>query len=755
MSSHRETADSTRESASHCHCHHCDCGATPVAEIDPAVATLKSETRSVYRIINMDCPMEERLIRKKLASTPGVRNLNFNLMQRLLTVEHDPGAGPEIVAALTEIEMIPEEIGADKRPYELPETEIPWKKLLWAGVFAALSEIFELIIEYDALPSLINPASPTIAGWPAWELAPLLLALISIALGGLATFRKGWIAIRGGILNINALMTAAVIGAVLIGQFPEAAMVMILFNISEALEARALDRARKSIKNLMDLAPETVDIRQAEGSWKRENNDQAVVGDIFRVSPGQRIALDGEIIAGRSAINQAPITGESIPVDKKPGDAVFAGTINETGELEVRATATAANATLARIIRVVEEAQGSRAPVQRFVDVFAKYYTPIVFALAAVWGFAAALVFGRDVYSAVYSSLVILVIGCPCALVISTPVAVVSALAAATRKGVLIKGGAYLELGRKLNCLALDKTGTITLGRPRAAGFEIVGDAAEYDIKTATASLASRSDHPVSRCLAGVADTLKKVDGFEAIPGKGVKGRIDGELWLLGNARLARELGEPSSKLDEAIKKLESDGKTATIVMNERAPQAVFAVADAVKPSSVEALRELASLNVRTIMLTGDNEPAAKAIATEAGVDEFRAGLLPEDKLAVVAALENEGNITGMCGDGINDAPALAQANIGFAMGNEGTDAAIETADVALMDDDLRKIPAFIRLSRAAWIVLIENIVFALAVKAVFFALAFCNLATMWMAIFADVGATLIVVANSLRLMRK
>lgn len=536
-------------------------------------------------------------------------------------------------------------------------------------------------------------------------------------------------------------------------------MVMVLFNLSEAIEARALDHARNAIRELLALAPDTASVLQPDGSWREMDIRQVAVGSRVRVRPGEKIGLDGVLVLGQSAVNQASITGESLPVEKKAGDVVYAGTLNESGSFEFEVTAGASDSTLARIIHAVEEAQGTRAPMQRFVDIFARYYTPAVFIVAILAGIVPPLFMDGPWRESVYTALVILVIGCPCALVISTPVSIVSGMAAATRYGILIKGGMFLEQGRLLNRLALDKTGTITHGKPRQTDFIRLGELDEKRVVTLAASLASRSDHPVSRAIAEQAASNGvvplEVEGFAALPGEGVRGGIDGRIWHLGNHRMIEELKLCSPELERRIVELERQGRTVVLLANDAGVQGLFAVADTIRESSVGAIRELKELGVRTIMLTGDNEYAAEAIARQAGVDDFRGNLLPEDKLRLVEQLAADGGRVGMVGDGINDAPALARADIGFAMAGNGTDTAIETADVALMDDDLRKIPRFIRLSRATYAILVQNITLALGMKALFFALTFTGNATMWMAVFADVGTALLVVANGLRAMRK
>ncbi|BEH50238.1 cadmium-translocating P-type ATPase [Burkholderia mallei] len=702
----------------------------------------------------MDCPTEETLIRKKLGAMSEVAALEFNLMQRMLAVEHVPGAEAGIAAAIRSLGMTPEQAdagasgrGALPAPADAPR---PWWPLAVAGVAAAASE------------------AATWLQLPVWLAAALALA--AVATCGLGTYRKGWIALTNGNLNINALMSIAVTGAMAIGQWPEAAMVMVLFTVAELIEARSLDRARNAIQSLMRLAPDTVTLRQPDGTWQPVDAAQVALGAIVRVKPGERIGLDGEIVAGRSTVNQAPITGESLPVEKTEGDAVYAGTINEAGSFEYRVTAVASNTTLARIIHAVEEAQGAKAPTQRFVDSFARVYTPIVFAIALVVAIAPPLVLDGAWRDWIYRALVLLVIACPCALVISTPVTIVSGLAAAARRGILVKGGVYLEQGRRLAWLALDKTGTITRGKPVQTDFEM--RAADVDaalVRGLAASLAARSDHPVSQAVAAASAAQAGAGGvprakpasfadvadFEAIPGRGVRGKIDGVPYWLGNHRLVEELDCCTSALEARLDELERQGKTVVMLIDGARVLGLFAVADTVKDTSRAAVAELHALGIKTAMLTGDNPHTAQAIAQQVGIDDARGNQLPQDKLAAVEALAAGGRAVGMVGDGINDAPALARADIGFAMGAMGTDTAIETADVALMDDDLRKIPAFVRLSRATHRVLVQNIAFALAVKAVFVGLTVAGMGTMWMAVFADAGASLIVVGNGLRLLRR
>jgi Cd2+/Zn2+-exporting ATPase len=714
------------------------------AVIEPASITQQLQPgtttgrQDMLHIENMDCPTEEALIRNKLKGFPGVTGLEFNLLQRNLIIYHALPSLDPVIDALKSVGM---QVGPVEAKDELPEVEkTNWWPLIVSGVAALGAEIIEMLT--------------TGHHW-----LTLLLVFVAILTGGLETYKKGWIALRNRNLNMNALMSIAVTGAVCIGQWPEAAMVMFLFALAELIEAKSLDRARNAIRGLMAMAPVTATVQLADGSWSEVQAGDVALDSIVRVRPGERIALDGVVTEGNSTVDQSPITGESLPVEKGPGEPVFAGTINQAGSFHFRVTARANDSTLTRIIHAVEAAQGSRAPTQRFVDQFARVYTPIVFAIALLVAVVPPLMLGGGWLDWIYKSLVLLVIACPCALVISTPVTIVSGLAAAARHGILIKGGVYLEEGRKLAWLALDKTGTITHGKPAQTDFEPLNRIDTQEARCLAASLASRSDHPVSHAIAVSAEAdgieLQEVSEFSALAGRGVVGRVGERMYFLGNPRLMTENGFNESGLSALIANLERQGKSVVLLANVEKPLAVFGVADTIKESSRDAIAELHRLGVRTMMLSGDNQHTAESIARKVGIDEVRAGLLPEDKLKIIETFQGNGGTVGMVGDGINDAPALARADVGFAMGAAGTDTAIETADVALMDDDLRKVALFVQLSRTTSAILKQNITLALGIKAVFLGLTIFGYGTMWMAVFADMGASLLVMGNGLRLLRK
>ncbi|HIG1945246.1 TPA: heavy metal translocating P-type ATPase [Klebsiella pneumoniae] len=793
----------------------CGCTTEPIIQPTAPAPLATGSAQAVYRIENMDCPTEEALIRSKLAGLAGVAGLEFNLMQRTLAVRHELPSLSPVEQALKAIGM--QAVRMDQASAEqttklsIAKMDCPTEETLIRNKLGTVAGVADLDFNLmqrtlsvrhanQVLPDVLvalqalgfeaqvvdtaEVASPSAAPvttptnwWPLgislvtasaaeavywlhngnhWSV--VVLALVAVFTGGLSTYKKGWIALKNRNLNMNALMSIAVTGAMLIGHWPEAAMVMVLFALAEVIEAKSLDRARNAIRGLLDLTPEQATVQQADGTWREVGAKQITIGARVRVKPGERIALDGEVLEGRSAVNQAPITGESLPVEKSPGDSVFAGTINESGSFEYRVTALANNSTLARIIHAVEAAQGSRAPTQRFVDQFARWYTPVVFGVAIAVALLPPLFMGAAWLDWIYRALVLLVVACPCALVISTPVSIVSGLAAAARHGILIKGGVYLEEGRKLRWLALDKTGTITHGKPAQTDFVTWGNALASDSRSIAASLAARSDHPVSKAVAQAAQTdgvaLLDVAEFNALPGRGVQGQINGATYHLGNHRMLEELGQCTPELEQRIAALETAGKTVVMLVGAKGVHGLFAVADTIKDSSKRAIAELHALGINTVMLTGDNPHTAQAIAAQAGIDRAQGNQLPDDKLREVEQLSRNGKV-GMVGDGINDAPALARADIGFAMRAAGTDTAIETADVALMDDDLRKIPTFVRLSRATAQVLMQNIVLALGIKAVFLVLTFTGHATMWMAVFADMGASLLVVGNGLRLLRR
>ncbi|WP_310388301.1 heavy metal translocating P-type ATPase [Roseateles sp.] len=718
------------------------CAATPTPT--PAKSAVVPADGALHlRIPAMDCPTEEGQIRAALERFSEIRRLSFDLSGRALSIDAPEASRAAITAAIEAAGFKTETLQAPVSAAQSTHTQRLELLRLAAALGVAL------------LAELLNYLAPASS---AWQIGGMALAGLAIALAGGSVFRKGLSALAHGQLNINALMTVAVSGAFLIGQWPEAAMVMALYALAELIEARAVERARHAISGLLALSPQQAEVRQLDGSWLLVAAQSVAVGATVRVRPGERLALDGRVTAGQGAIDQAAVTGESVPVDKSPGDQVFAGTINQHAALEFEVTALASNTVLARIIEAVEQAQAKRAPTQRFVDRFAAVYTPAVFVLALGVALGAPLLLGWTWASAIYKALVLLVIACPCALVISTPVTVVSGLAAAARRGILIKGGVYLEEARKIKVVALDKTGTLTAGKPQLVAHKMLSTELPEDRLLGIAhSLATRSDHPVSKAIAaGTRAELAKFDDvsdFAAKPGRGVQGRIAGQDYLLGNHRWIEERGQCSPALEAMMAEHEQQGRTVTVLAGAGGVLALFAVADTVKPSSQQAVAELLAMGIRPVMLTGDNAATARAIAAPLGIADVRAGLLPQDKLEAIEALRVD-HVVAMVGDGVNDGPALSAANLGFGMGGAGSDTAMEAADVLIMNDDLRRVPETIRLSQRCYAVLWQNIALALGIKLVFLLLALFDNASMWMAVFADMGASLLVVFNGMRLLR-
>ncbi len=597
---------------------------------------------------------------------------------------------------------------------------------------------------------------------PAW-LALSAFAAATLA-GGLLVFPAAWGALKKLRLDINVLMAVAVTGAWLIGEGAEAASVVFLFSLSELLESWASGRARKAVDSLLKLSPATAIVRNADGSGREVPVAEIAVGTEILVKSGSRIPLDGEVISGGSSVDQAAITGESIPVDKTVGDPVYAGTVNGEGSLTVRVTKSASESTLARIIQLVGEAEENKPPTQRFIDRFAAIYTPAVFAIALLVALVPPLLFGEPWTFWIYRSLVLLVISCPCALVIATPVSIVSGLTALARRGVLVKGGVYLESVGKLRALAVDKTGTITRGKPQVVSIISLSNLSEDEILARAAAINSHSEHPLALAITEAARArnlaIPAVTDYTSVTGRGAQARIDGHPHFIGNHHLAHDTGLCGPEVEAVLATIEEQGQSLAVVGH--APHdgcageilGIIAIADTLRPEVPDALRLIHAAGIeKVIMLSGDNQRTASAIARQAGIDEAVGDLMPEQKVDHVRKLVSQFTHVGMIGDGVNDAPALAVANVGFAMGAIGSDTAIETADIALMKDDLTKVADAILTGRRTLAIIRFNITFALAIKAVFIILAFLDLAGLWLAILADTGATLLVILNSLRLL--
>jgi Cd2+/Zn2+-exporting ATPase len=589
------------------------------------------------------------------------------------------------------------------------------------------------------------------------------LSIAAMLAGGWFLLPKAGRAILKLHPDINLLVVVAAIGASVIGEWVEASAVVFLFGVAEWLEGWADRRARRATEALLELAPK-IAVVERNGRFVEVSVDQVALGETVATKSGMSIPLDGEVISGESSVNQAPITGESVPVDKKPGDTVFAGTINGEGSLEIKVTKTTGDTTLARIIRLVAEAQEQKAPTQRFVDVFARYYTPAVTAVALLVFLVPPLVMGGDWNTWLYRACVLLIIACPCALVISTPVSIVAGLTALARRGVLVKGGAHLETIGRLKGLAVDKTGTITEGKPQVLAVELVNAADEAAVMGIAAAIDDHSAHPLAKAVVAYAKakeiSFSRASNYQARSGRGAEGVIDGHAYFVGNHRFAHELGVCSEDIEARLGAIEANGQSVVVVGHrphdgcKGEVLGIIAIGDTLRPNAKAAVAALHAAGVeQVIMLSGDNQRTADFIAKQVGIDEARGDLLPDDKVAAVKALREKYGVVGMVGDGVNDAPAMATANIGIAMGAAGTDAAIETADIALMQDELGKIAETIRLGRRTLGIIHFNIAFALSLKAIFLVLTLIGYASLWFAILADTGATLLVIANALRLL--
>jgi Zn2+/Cd2+-exporting ATPase len=702
-------------------------------------AVCEIHAESIFKVEGMDCHEEVAILERRLKVLPGLEDLAADVIGQRLRVKYD--------AAKLTASAIAEAVAQTGMRAWL-EHEEPVRATGSVRARRILVLASGLTLAAGLITRLFDASR-------ALEVA---LLAVSVVTGGLYTVRRALSAARTFSLDINVLMLVAVVGAVLIGEWFEAATVVFLFALAQFLEARSMDRARGAIRALMDVTPVEALVRR-DGAERRVSVDDVAVGDTIIVKPGEKIPLDGRVAAGESHVNQAPVTGESLPIDKGPGDDVFAGTINGRGAMEVIVTRPRRDTTLARIIHLVERAQAQRAPSQAFVDRFARWYTPAVLVLALGIATVPPLVAGAPAGPWLYRALVLLVISCPCALVISTPVSIVSALAAAARKGVLIKGGVHLERTGAVRCVAFDKTGTLTKGRIHVTEIEALDGASADAVLGLAASLELRSEHPIGRAIVRRAEAdgiaLAAGDSFQALPGRGAQARIAGTTAVVGNHRLFEERGLCSPKIHDRLDALAARGRTAVLVARGSEAIGVIGVADELREAGRDAIDLLRQQGVsRVALLTGDNAETAHAIAREIGVDEVRAELLPEDKVSAIEDLRRRYGTVVMVGDGVNDAPALATADVGIAMGAAGSDAALETADVALMADELLKIPYAVRLSRATVRNIRMNIAFSLGLKAIFLGLAVVGAASLWMAVVADMGASLIVIANGLRLLR-
>jgi Cd2+/Zn2+-exporting ATPase len=711
-----------------------------------------------YHVFGLDCGEEVVVLKRELAGKPGILDLDFDLLGGKLVVHYDSAlAGPD--AILTYIHRT----GMKAVPWEQPtEAGFLWQvhgRLVMAVVSGVLlvSGFAAHWIGHGSLLDALAGHEGSASGVP---LLSIVLYSGSVICGAWFILPKAVLSARRLRPDMNLLMTVAVIGAIAINEWFEAATVSFLFALSLLLEHWSVGRARRAISALMDLSPLTARYLDPEdGSIVVKAIDEVPMGVTMIVRPGEKIPLDGEVIKGVSTVNQAPITGESAPVSKTAGDEVFAGTLNGDGVLDVRVTKAAQDTTLARIIHLVENAQARRAPSEQWVEKFARYYTPAMMALALGVAVVVPLFFSGVWSQWLYRGLVILVIACPCALVISTPVSIVSGLTAAARNGVLIKGGIYLEAASRLRVLCLDKTGTLTYGHPEVQQVIPFNGHTPEELLGIAAALELHSEHPLAGAVLrkAQADGIRggSAEGFQAIKGKGAEARIDGQLYWIGSHRLMDEKQQETEAIHDAAERLEDAGHSVIAIGTDRHVCGLISVADGIRENARETVEAIRQAGVdKVVMLTGDNKGSAAGAAAAAGVDAFEAEMLPEDKVDAVESFVRQFEYVAMVGDGVNDAPAMAASTIGIAMGAMGTDVAIETADIALMSDDLSKLPWLIRHSRRTLRTIQQNITFALGLKLVFISLALFDMATLWMAIAADMGASLLVIFNSLRLLQ-
>jgi len=738
--------------------------------------TTGTDTRR-FDVDGLCCAAEARQIEARLGRHPGVASLRIDPVAHTLDV-----AGPIEPA---EVERAIAELGMTARPVVRRGPADRTTATRAGGTGAAgrtgsPRRTSTARVALAAASGLLFLAT-LIAGAVAGEAAALPFALAAVVTGGWYVFPRALASARHLALEMNFLMATAAVGAIAIGELAEAASVMFLFAVAQLLESRSMDRARNAIHALMELSPASALVLR-DGREVRVPAEDVAVGELVVVRPGEKIAVDGTVEHGESAVNQAPITGESMPVEKRPGEEVFAGTLNGQGVLEVRSTRPAADTTLARIVHWVEDAQATRAPSDAFVDRFARVYTPVVVAAAVAMALVPPLLGAGPFGEWVYRGLALLVVACPCALVISTPVTVVSALAGAAREGILIKGGLHLENAGRTRVVALDKTGTLTSGEPEIVDVVALAPLTSDEVLALAAAAEARSEHPLARAILRGAEqralVVPAAREVRAIAGRGIEALVDGRRVAVGSPALFAERTRLPASLIDTVRTMEERGATILLVGATRdpapdadpapagersradgiAPIGLIAVADRVRSDAAAALRQLREAGVRRIVvLTGDNAAAARDVAASLGagtVDEVRHGLLPQHKLDAVRELRTQHGRLLMVGDGINDAPALAAADVGVAMGAAGTDAALEAADIALMADELDRLPVLMRLARKAERIIRGNIAFALAIKAVFVVLAATGLATLWMAVLADMGASLLVVANGMRALR-
>lgn len=698
-----------------------------------------------YRVKGFSCASCAKTFENNVKDLPGVTDARVNFGASKITVTgHTSLQALEKAGAFEGLKLTVD--GTRKDQVSADETEVvPWFKQYETELFGLLFLVLGI------MSSVMSGHSHPMTA---------LLVVISSAVLGFQLFKVGIKNLRYFVFDMRTLMTVAVFGGVFIGEWLEVGIVVMLFRVSELLEGYSMERARKSIASLIDMAPSKAQIRRVDGD-EMLDVDAVEIGDVMVVKPGEKIAMDGVIIEGQSLINQAAITGESLPEEKSVGDNVYAGTLNTDGLLLVSVTKRVEDTTLQKIIHLVEEAQAEKAPAERFIDGFARVYTPIIMLISLLVMIVPPLFFNQDVSLWLYQGLAILIVGCPCALVVSTPISIVSAIGNAAKQGVLIKGGVHLETLGRIKAMAFDKTGTLTKGEPFVTDVHLIDQSvSEIDVMALIYGLEKDSTHPLAKALTTKASeyTLSKTGMTEmteimSLPGRGIQGKLNGRVYAVESPR--NLMSTLTSEVKTAIHSLETKGKTVVVVTQDAYPLAYLAMADEIRDSAKETLRHLDSLGIKDmVMLTGDNHRAAEDIASQLGINQVRSELLPQDKMAVIDQLVKDYHYVAMVGDGVNDAPAMAKASVGIAMGAKGTDTALETADLALMADDLTALPFAIRLSRKALRIIKANVTFSLAIKLAALMLVIPGWLTLWLAIISDIGATLLVSLNSMRLLK-
>jgi len=696
--------------------------------------------RSVIRLEGLDCADCAAKLEKRIGQVPGVIDARVNFAAGKLNLEHyDALAEVMDVIEVMGYRGVPDGRAAYSAKKPFWKSNRYMQSTMISGGLLVLA-VGSQLLQLDAL---------------IWQTLYILVVL----LGGYLPARAGLsILLNAREIDMNILMMVAVVGALGLGEYQEAAVVVFLFALGNAIQAYTFDRTRNSIRALMELAPAEATVKRGEEEVKVPVED-IEPGEMVIIRPGERIAVDGVVLRGQSAVNQAAITGESVPIAKVPGDQVFAGTINEMGALEVEVTSLARDNTVARIIELVEEAEGEKAPAELLIDRFARYYTPLVMGAALLVAVLPPWLLGQPWHKWLYEAMGMLLVACPCALVISTPVAVVAAIGSAARRGVLIKGGVYLEKTGQLNAVAFDKTGTLTSGKPVVSDMMLAVDGNPTDYLAVASALEALSEHPLAQAIVSYAREKgipsRSVDDFQAIPGQGVQARLEGKLYLMGSPDFIRQYGVDMTGMEAIVSQAARAAQSVALLADETRLLAGFALGDVLRRDSTAAVSGLHKAGIRhTIMLTGDHEETARAIAAQTGVDDYRAGLLPQDKVAAVRELLKEYGNVAMVGDGVNDAPALALATVGIAMGAAGTDAALETADIALMGDDLSRLAYVIRLGKKTLRIIKQNIAFSLVFKTAILLLVIPGWLTLWLAVIGDMGTTLLVTLNGLRLLR-